>query len=121
MTVWQRIYTALSDAGISVYPSGAHLGACRAPYCVVQQAGTYSSGGDSFGRTKYTGYYIHAYVPLGGYPKLSELIDSIRAALVPLEEERIIYSTGAESVHLIDDAFAAHTSYVEYRAFSSNL
>lgn len=121
MTVWQRIYSALRDAGINVYPSGAHFGVCSAPYCVVQQAGTYSSGGDSFGRTSYTGYYIHAYVPLGSYRKLSELISSIRAALAPLEDERIIYSTGAESVHLIDDAFAAHTAYVEYRAFSSNL
>ncbi len=121
MTVWQRIYSALKSAGLRVYPAGTHTGACKEPYCVVQQAGTYSAGADSFGRTEYTGYYIHAYVPLNNYIALSELLTSIRGAMAVLEGERIIYSTGFESVHQIDDSFAAHTAYLEYRAFSSNV
>ena len=121
MTVWQRIYSALKSAGLRVYPAGTHTGACKEPYCVVQQAGTYSAGADSFGRTEYTGYYIHAYVPLNNYIALSELLTSIRGAMAVLEGERIIYSTGFESVHQIDDSFAAHTVYLEYRAFSSNV
>jgi hypothetical protein len=119
LTVWQKIYSALKNAGINVYSSGSHIGACLSPYCVVQQAGTYSAGGNSFGSNGYTGYYIHAYVPLGDYVKLSALLDSIRAAMRELEREHIIYSTGFESVHQIDDKFAAHTAYLEYRSFSS--
>ncbi|MDD6395132.1 MAG: hypothetical protein PUB37_02980 [Firmicutes bacterium] len=121
MTVWQRIYSALKDAGLRVYPAGAYSGACKEPYCVVQQAGTYSAGADSFGRTGYTIYYIHAYVPLSSYTALPELILSIRGVLTALEQERIVYFTGFESIHQIDDRFAAHTAYLEYRAFSSNV
>lgn len=119
MTVWQKIYSALNNAGIKVYPSGGHVGRCTSPYCVVQQAGTYSAIDDSFSRSSYTEYYIHAYVPLNDYLRLSKLLDSIRNALSALEEGHIIYFTGFESVHQIDDEFTAHTSYLEYRSFSS--
>lgn len=121
MTVWQKIYSALNNAGLKVYPSGGHIGICMSPYCVVQQTGTYPSGDDHFGRNNYTGYYIHAYVPLGNYLRLSELLDSVRKALDSLENERIIYFTGFESIHHIDDKFAAHTAYLEYRSFSSRV
>ncbi len=111
----------MKNSGIRVYPAGTHIGICREPYCVVQQAGTYSAGDDVFGRTEYTGYYIHAYVPLNGYSELSMFIKSIRDVLASLESERIIYYTGFESMHQIDDSFGAHTAYLEYRAFSSNV
>lgn len=120
MNVWQRIDSALRTSGIKVYPSGAHIGVCRSPYCVVQQAGTYSAAG-GFGRNTYTGWYVHAYVPLGSYAALDELLGLVRRALRGLEDERLIYFTGGESVHLIDDAFAAHTAYLEYRSFGSSV
>lgn len=119
LTVWQRIYSALNNAGLKVYPSGGHNGICMSPYCVVQQAGTYTAGDDKPGRNSYTGYYVHAYAPLGNYLKLPELLDSVRSALNNLEDEHIVYFTGFESIHQIDDKFAAHTAYLEYRAFSS--
>lgn len=119
MTVWQKIYSALKKAGIKVNLPGEHIGLCMSPYCVAQQAGTYALGSDSLSRNRYTEYYIHAYVPLGNYMKLPELLNSIRAALSTLEDERIIYYTGFESIHLIDDRFAAHTAYLEYKSFNS--
>lgn len=116
MIVYNTVKSILRDNDIDVYlpgqyPNDGASGVCRSPYVVIQNGGTYSLGlGYVSG---YTLLRVHAYVPINQYPILSELIAKIKKLLAPLDD--MIYPTGNEFIHVIDDNRKAHTTYIEYQ------
>jgi len=109
--VYDELKQILRDAGMTVQNPGQHPDKCTSPYIVVQNTGTYPSIASN--RTGYTLVTVHCYVPLNSYGKLQPLINSVKQAVWP---HRSNYRpTGNEGIHVIDQNFMAHTSYIEYQ------
>ena len=107
---YDDITAALTEAGISVKYPGAKQDICFSPSAVVQNSGTFPYAGSSL--LGYTLITVHCYAPIGAYPLLGRLIESVKSALTALEPD--LRPTGHHGVHLINDRFRAHEGYVQY-------
>ncbi len=106
----ENIRTALRAAGIAVLAPAAAQGVCLSPYTVVQHMGTYRYAQSN--RLTYTLWSVHCYVPLSDYEALGVLVERVRAALAALAPD--LRPTGSEGVHIVNDKFRAHETYLEY-------
>lgn len=107
---YQDIRDALCEAGLEVWNPAARQGVCLKPYVVVQDMGTYRYAQSR--QLVYTLIAVHCYVPLHCYDELALLTVRVRNALSGLAPD--LRPVGGESVHIINDRFQAHETYLEY-------
>lgn len=107
---YREIQRALRTAGIDVRNPAAKQGTCGSPYVVVQDMGTYR-----YAQSCQLGYglvSVHCYAPMVNYEALGALVRRVEAALKGLSPD--LRPTGNKGVHIINDKFKAHETYVEY-------
>lgn len=111
MDALQVAQATLRAEGFSVYDPGEFAGVCKAPYVVLRYSGTYASfAGNKVGSSVIE---AHCFVPLTEYAKLAPYKASVKATLRRLQHQ--LKPTGHESNDGIEQAYKAHSAYIEYQ------
>lgn len=113
------IADTLRRAGIDACLPGQHEGICLAPYAVVRQMSGIHTGPGSTGLMGGRAVYrVMVLVPAATPELLDSAAEAAARALLPLREHGLILSQPRGAV-IIDDAFRAVTTYLEYVSYFS--
>lgn len=110
MDAVKRMEDLLKGAGYLVYEPGIHPDACKQPYIVIVQMGTYASLENM--DTGYTLTRVNLYVPLGQRAALADMARAVKAVLLPLRHQA--RQTGHETPDMIEPEYRAHSRSIEY-------
>ena len=110
-TVWERIFDALKQNGIDVYPPASKHGECTKEYAVVKNDGS-SQYQQTSSEAQY--YSILLYVPKDRYAVLEKYKQKVKE-IVSLQLYPMLMPTGLETPDYYDDTVKAHMVSVQYR------
>lgn len=109
-SVWDMIFTTLTEKGIDVYPPATKTGECTSPYVVIKDEGV--SKFQQYSST--VNYYsLLCYVPKGDYSTLKPFVDQIKGIAKLLEP--MILPTYVETPSFYDDTYKGHMISVQYK------
>ena len=110
--VWDIVQKTLIDAGIDVYPPATYKGDCKAPYCVLKDAGSEPISEISSERHFYT---LLCYVPRDKYVELADFKEQCKAIMAESPIFPMLMPTGIETPSFFDDTNNSYMISVQYR------
>lgn len=111
MSVWETIYSTLTQAGIDVYPPATKKGECKSEYVVIKQDGS-SQVGNFSSESVY--YHFMLYVPQNKYNTLSTFENKVKKILNE-QVYPLLMPAGSSMPDYYDDAVQAHMRSFLYR------
>lgn len=108
MTLTDRAMAALREAGIDARKPANYQGECKAPYVVVQDAGTQAAGKTTCKRV----VVLYGYAPYNQPQRLPELLTAAKAAMGAVPALRLT----AQSEETVNDAYKAVAADLTYTA-----
>lgn len=113
MNEWKKLFSALSEASIAVFPPAGSFGVCTEPYCVVRQiSSALTASGQGWAR-----YRIAMLVPIDSPEALDELYERVTEAMTPLVRRGAFELAAPLGAVMPDDDFLALTASCDYVAW----
>lgn len=111
MTQFQRIFNALKEEGIEVYPPATKKGECLNPYTVIKYDGSAPILDFS---SEYQYYTFMFYVPKDRYTELEGYRDRVKA-VIDKKLYPMLMPTASDTPDFYDDSIKGHMSSSIYR------
>lgn len=118
MDACARVRAHLQDNGIPCYAPGIAKGACRVPYVVVRDGGSYARGMSGSVGIGYRIVMLYCLVPRER-GDLAALVQRAKEAMRELHT--LLRPTGNEGPEMIEQDYDARSQMIEYRVLRAQM